>query len=407
MLHTSTVLPAIPEPRLAAAGSFDVLSYLLRVVRLSGAALFRGDLSAPWAVKTVDSTKLAHIVLPKAKRPLLFHLVAEGHCWIALPDCHRVQLACGDIAVLPYGDAHTMGCDGGHEPVPVAGLLRDASWNTGLPVVVHGGGGETTRIICGFVHCDELLFNPLLKTLPALLHMNTEEEPAESLLAGSVRHLIGEAQAARAGSTCLLARLSELLLVEVLRRHMTALPPETVGWLSALNDPLVGRALQLLHADPAHGWTVNSLARKVGASRSSLATRFKTLLGQPPMRYLTYWRLQLAAELLRDGAIGMAALAASVGYDSEAAFNRAFKRYTGEPPTAWRNRAASETACSPGNEWNVLDGPISRCLDRAQAGSQIASPVGKIQRPDSPRHPGMVRVDHSTVRLNGEVARVE
>lgn len=344
MLHTSTVLPGISEPRLAAVGSFDVLSDLLRVVRLSGTMLFRGDLSAPWALKTVDSTKLAHILFPKAKRLLLFHLVAEGRCWIALPDCHRVQLVCGDIVVLPYGDAHTMGSDGGHEPVPVAGLLRDVSWNTGLPVVVHGGGGETTRMISGFVHCDELLFNPLLKTLPALLHMNTEAEPEESLLAGSVRHLIGEAQAGRAGSACMVARLSELLLVEVLRRHMTALPPETVGWLSALNDPLVGRALQLLHADPAYGWTVNRLARQVGASRSSLAARFKALLGQPPMRYLTCRRLQLAAELLRDGAPGMAAIAASAGYDSEAAFNRAFKRYTGEPPAAWRDRAGGETA---------------------------------------------------------------
>ena len=343
MFHTSTVSRGIPAPRPAPAGSFDVLSDLLRVVRLSGAALFRGDLSAPWALKTVDSTKIAHILLPKAKRLLSFHLVAEGRCWIALPGCHRVQLACGDIVVLPYGDAHTMGSDSGHEPVPVAGLLRDVTWNSGLPVVVHGGGGETTRMICGFVHCDELLFNPLLKTLPALLHINTEAEPEESLLAGSVRHLIGEAHSARAGSACLLARLSELLLVEVLRRHMTALPPETVGWLSAMNDPLVGRALQLLHADPAYGWTVNSLARQVGASRSSLASRFNALLGQPPMRYLIGWRLQLAAELLRDGAIGMAAIAASVGYASEAAFNRAFKRYTGEPPAAWRDRAGRET----------------------------------------------------------------
>jgi AraC family transcriptional regulator, alkane utilization regulator len=336
----------IPEtlletPRLGQtnADAFDVLSDLLRVVRLTGAVLFRGELTAPWAFETMDSAHLAAMLLPGARRLVLFHVVAQGRCWIALPEGNPAPLATGDIVMLPYGDVHTMASERGQKPVSVAGLVKSTHWNAGLPIVAHGGGGERTRLICGFVHCDELLFNPLLKALPPLLHVRDPQMSDRSLLAATARNLIDEVDAAHAGSACVLQRLTELLFIETLRGHMATLHPEAIGWLGALNEPMVGRALQALHADPAHPWTVEALVRRLGTSRSVLATRFKRLLGESPMHYLTCWRLQLAAQRLRDGSETIAAIAAQVGYESEAAFNRAFKRQAGEPPAAWRARA--------------------------------------------------------------------
>ena len=324
-------------------GALDVLSDVLRVVRLSGAVLFRCEFSVPWAVKTPAPAELARLLLPEARQLMLFHLVAEGRCWIQLEGSERLQVEAGDIVVFPYGDAHAMASDLSIKPAPIAGLLGAALQREGMPVCVAGGGGDETHLVCGFLHCDELLFNPLCKALPALIHARSKGEPAMSFLAATVRHTINQAGAAQPGNACLLSRLSELLFIEVLRRHIAGLPPGTVGWLAALNDPVVGRVLQLMHARPAHPWTVDSLARQCATSRSLLAARFKALLGQPLMHYLACWRLQLAAEMLRDGAHGIAAIAARSGYESEPAFNRAFKRYAGDPPATWRARARAVT----------------------------------------------------------------
>jgi len=228
--------------------------------------------------------------------------------------------------------------------VPIVELLRVTPASKGVPVVVHGGGGAPTRLVCGFLNCDELLFNPVLKTLPPLLVAQTPPEFEHSLLAAAVHHLLDEAESPQAGGACLRARLAELLFIEVLRRHVASLSPELPGWLGAVNDPMVGRALQALHAQPSRRWTVDSLARHVATSRSLLATRFKTLVGEAPMHYLTRWRLQRAAQMLRDGRDGLAAIAEQVGYESEAAFNRAFKRHAGESPGAWRSKAVSAEA---------------------------------------------------------------
>ncbi|MEO8249176.1 MAG: AraC family transcriptional regulator [Burkholderiales bacterium] len=337
---------AIPSAAMAAppaaAGALDVLSDLLRVVRLSGAVLFRGDLTTPWAFESMDSSQLARMLLPRAKWLALFHVVAKGRCWLKLPSGQHLELSQGDIVVLPYGDAHTMGSDGARGPVPVGRLLAEnLQCSPGVPVVVYGGGGEATELVCGFVHCDELLFNPLLKGLPVAMHLSASDRPGRSLVATATQSMIEELRSARAGSACVLARLTELLFVEVLRQHMAALPPHACGWLSALNDPLLGRALALLHAQPAHRWTVDDLVRQLGTSRSVLAARFKSLLGQSPMHYLTCWRLQLAAQLLHDNKLALSAIAEQVGYESEPAFNRAFKRFAGEPPATWRANATA------------------------------------------------------------------
>ena len=326
----------LPETPASPPG-FDVLSDVLRVVRMAGAVFFRADMAGPWAVRSVPGSELARMLAPSARQLLPFHVVAEGRAWMQLDGAEPIACEAGDIVVLPYADLHTLATDLTLPPMPMQVLLAQAmSPGGGVHQVVAGRGDERARIVCGFLHCDELLFHPLCRGLPPVIHLRAAEEPPGSLLVSIAKSLVIEAGAVRAGSSCLLSRLSELVFVEALRRHMARLAPEQVGWVAALNDPLVGRALQLLHAAPEAPWTVDELARRAGASRSILADRFRLKVGQPPMQYLAGWRLQLAADLLRDDRRGIASVAAQVGYESEAAFNRAFKRHAGQPPATWR-----------------------------------------------------------------------
>lgn len=344
MTATPKALPGTPERRPLSVEAADVLSDVLRVIHLSGAIFFRADLAAPWAVRAASAAELARLMLPGAKQLLLFHIIAHGRCWVALDGAPPFELAGGDILLLPYGGEHTLASDLSLTPVPMKQVLKPAA---GLNSLVLGRGPHRTRVICGFLQCEELLFSPLWRALPECIHVKTSQERASSLLASAVRSIADEIGAAAPGAACVLSRLAELLFIEVLRRHMAELKPPAAGWLSALNDPVVGRALQLLHARPAYPWTVSGLARQVGASRSLLADRFRSMVGQPPMRYLACWRLQLAAEMMRSHRHGLAAVGAHVGYDSEAAFNRAFKRHVGEPPAAWRARALSPRSSRP------------------------------------------------------------
>jgi AraC-like DNA-binding protein len=208
----------------------------------------------------------------------------------------------------------------------------------GLAILRHGGGGAVTRLVCGFVYCDEAVFNPLAAGLPRVLYGRGKSGP--SSLQGLLTIALSEAAAPRPGTATLLTRVTELMFVEVLRNFMESLPPDHTGWFAGLRDPFVGRALERLHAEPDRDWTVDELGRAVGLSRSALVDRFKTLIGQPPMTYLTQWRIQLATQLLRDSHASVASIGAQVGYASEAAFNRAFRRVVGLPPAAWRRRAA-------------------------------------------------------------------
>lgn len=350
MTSAPKVLPETPVRPPAGPGAADVLSDVLRVIHLSGAVFFHADAAAPWAARTVSAAELAQMLLPEARQLLLFHVIEHGRCWIALEGASPLELESGDIVVLPYGDAHTLASDLSLKPVPMKRILKPAPGR--VSKLILGQGEDRTRIVCGFLQCDEFLFNPLCRGLPSVIHVRTSREAANSLLTAIMRSMIGEVHAGQAGTACVLSRLTELLFIEVLRRHMAGLEPDAVGWLSALNDPIVGRALQLLHARPAYAWTVNDLARQAGASRSLLADRFRTLLGQPPMHYLTCWRLQLAAEMLRGDGHGLAAIAAQVGYESEAAFNRAFRRKVGEPPAAWRARNLPARAAIAGSSFS-------------------------------------------------------
>jgi AraC family transcriptional regulator, alkane utilization regulator len=211
-------------------------------------------------------------------------------------------------------------------------------WN-----INHGGGGQETRMVCGFLESSEFLLTPVFRTLPPLLIDRTEDDSVSALIASTVRQILAMTETAAAGTELMLGRLMELLFVEVLRRYATSLPASAKGWFAALNDPILGRALQFVHGDPARRWTVDDLAHEAGSSRTVLAERFQATLGQAPIEYVTGWRMQLAAERIRAGNDSLAAIAAEIGYESEAAFNRAFKRVTGVTPGRWRDRAPAAT----------------------------------------------------------------
>jgi AraC-like DNA-binding protein len=301
----------------------------LSMVRLSSAVFLRGEFSAPWGFVSLRPRECAQALCPGAERLVLFHVVLEGTCRVELENEHAT-VAAGEAVVLPYGDLHSMSNPGDAPKVPIAALLPKAPWR-GIAVLRHGAGGAPTRILCGYLHCRDLLFQPLLKALPPLIHVRPPTPSASEWLRASARYAL-ESQGAA-------GRLPELLLVECLRQYVASLPPARTGWLAALRDPVVGHALMLLHESPGADWTVERLARQVAVSRSVLGERFGAVLGQPPMRYLALWRLQLAAHLLRTTGETLPQIAGRIGYESEAAFSRAFKRGLGEPPAAWRSRS--------------------------------------------------------------------
>jgi len=237
--------------------------------------------------------------------------------------------------MFPHGDGHRLGSDLQLAPVG-AEVLVEPSPEGGLARIRHGGGGETTRFVCGFLACDKRLCRPLLGALPRMLRVPLGDGPAAAWITATLQHGASETHAPRPGSEALLGRLSELLFVEAVRQYTASLPESQQGWLAGLRDPYVGRALALLHGDPARDWEVEALAREAGLSRSALGERFNALIGEPPMQYLQGWRLALAAQALASTNDAVARVAERVGYDSEAAFNRAFKREYGSPPAAWR-----------------------------------------------------------------------
>ena len=332
MTETQSILSETPDTT-----SADLLSDLLGNMHLSGVVLFRAEFREPWALVAPDACQLSRMLPFRTEHIIPFHIIAEGGCWLELKDRERVWLEAGDAVLLPYGDSH--GLCGREEAlkVPAGQLLPPPPWPDIL-LVEHGGAGGRAHIICGFLQCDELLFHPLLRHLPTLMHVSPGRAPVDEWLAGTIRHTAQEASRADPGGRSMLPRLTELMFVEILRKHMQALSADEVGWFAAVNDPVVGTALKWLHMAPLEDWNVDRLARRVGASRTVVAARFKHFLDMPPMRYLTYWRLQLAAQRLKATDTPMKGIAEQSGYESEAAFSRAFKRHFGLPPADWRRR---------------------------------------------------------------------
>jgi AraC family transcriptional regulator, alkane utilization regulator len=339
MTETPNLLTGMPFPAEVVPGpsGTDVLSDVLRVFRVTGAALLRGDFRAPWSWVTPPASAIAAMLHPGATRLVIFHIVAEGHCWVEIAGGPRLRLQHGDVVGFPHGHAHTMGAGDGATCVPIASLFPPQPW-TELPVLRQGDAGALTRIVCVYLHCDDLVFNPLLDSLPEMLVARPSQDGAAQWLSSNLRYMIAEANRGTAGSACLLARMTELLFIEMLRLHLIALREQDVGWLAALKDRHVSRVLHLFHSEPARAWTKAALARQAGLSRSALDERFRKLLATSPGRYLTKWRLQRAAQALRHTKAGVAQIAADVGYGSEEAFSRAFKRFTGSSPAAWRRR---------------------------------------------------------------------
>ncbi|MGE5245766.1 MAG: AraC family transcriptional regulator [Betaproteobacteria bacterium] len=309
----------------------DALSDVLRAVRLTGAVFFDVHASEPWAVEAPTGQSIVGRIFPGAGHLISYHLVARGSCWGGVIGQPPLRLSVGDIVMFPHGDAHVMSSTAGMRGTPDLALYRPSSAGRQLPLAVTVGDADhaATHLVCGFLGCDSRPFNPLLDALPRIVRVSQREGGA---IATFVQFAVAESREARIGGECVLGRLSELMFVDVVRRYLETLPADRAGWLAGLRDPFVGRALTALHRSPARGWTLESLSREVGLSRSVLAGRFTQFVGQPPMQYLTNWRMQLAANHLLSGTDSIAAIAEQVGYESEAAFSRAFKKVVGTPP---------------------------------------------------------------------------
>jgi len=326
--------------------STDALSDVLSAVRLSGSIFFDVTAKSPWVAEAPPAAQIANEVTPGAQHAIEYHVVARGSCWISLvsdPGFEPVRLEEGDVAVIPHGDPHVVSSAPGMRAEPNLEIHRRPADVNALPFQLQTGGDgpSDARLICGFFSCDARPFNPLLDALPRFIRLQRDASQAShGLLEQFIGFAAAEVANKRAGSQSVLNRLSELLFVEVVRLHMDQLANSNTGWLAGLRDPLVGRALSLLHARPAHSWTLDELATEAGASRSALADRFVHLVGAPPIQYLTQWRMQLAARHLSDRNLSVAAVAYEVGYRSEAAFSRAFKKFVGQSPGQWRSVAS-------------------------------------------------------------------
>ena len=315
----------------------DALSDVLKTVRLEGAVYLNAEFTAPWCIRG-ECGPAVRERLAGAEHVVFFHFLTEGGCKARLTDGTEVlDVAAGDVLLITQDDRHLLGTDLHLAPLEADSLVG-ANPATGADLIQmrHGGGGAATRFVCGYLACSRSVCRLLLDGLPRVLRIPIGDGPASALLRELLQVGVRESSTSRPGAGSMLAKLSELMFVEAMRRYAENLPPEGKGWLAGVRDAHIGRALALLHGEPGRAWTVDELAREVALSRSALAERFAALVGQPPIQYLMRWRLALAAQTLRSGRDAIARVAERSGYESEAAFSRAFKREFGTPPAAWR-----------------------------------------------------------------------
>jgi len=326
--------------------SQDTLSDLLRAVRLRGAVFYYVSCWEDWAAEAPPAREIAAAVLPGAEHVMEFHMVAKGAGWAAVSGFAPVRLGVGDIVMFPHGDAHVMSSAPGVEPARLGAdwVFATRHEPRPMPVAYHRGVREPgsaapvtdadTILVCGFLGCDLRPFNPLVAALPRLLHLPAAR--AGGAIARVIDQAAQESTQRRPGAEAVLERLAEMMFVDTARRYLDGLPEDATGWLAGLRDRYVGRALALLHEYPERPWTIDELGQQVGLSRSALHERFVQFLGEPPMHYLANWRIQVGSRLLRETGCTVASIALDVGYESEAAFSRAFKRLVGLPPATWR-----------------------------------------------------------------------
>ena len=320
------------SPTMMAEAPDSLLWSALEQLRLEGAIFFRSEMTEPYAFVSTPQ-RFVRDLHPSADRLIIFHIVASGRCWVAATgddDRERHWADAGDVIVLPYGDAHRMGGEAPAESVPIERLFSSPPPWTELPYMRHGGGGARTEIICGYLASDDPLFDPALRVFPPAFVVRPPAGAATEWVSASIAYALEN-------RSVVMTRLPELVLTEVLRLHLRSAPAADHGWMAALRDPVVAPVLSLLHNSPEQRWTVASLAARAAVSRSLLDERFRSVLGVSPIRYLTEWRMHLADELLATTDMGVAAVARRVGYDSEEAFSRAFKRARGLSPSHWRS----------------------------------------------------------------------
>jgi AraC-like DNA-binding protein len=326
----------------------DALSDVLKSVRLEGAVYLNAEFTAPWCIRGECSVASVRERLA-GDHVVFFHFLTEGRCKARLANGGEVlEVAAGDVILIPQDDRHLLGSDVRLAPMEADTLFGDEppAGDTDFVQLRHGGGGAATRFVCGYIATSRSACRPLFEALPRVLRISTGNGPASAMLRELLKMGVRESMVSRPGAESMLAKLSELMFVEALRRYVEDLPPEGKGWLAGVRDAQVGRALALLHGSPARAWTVEELAREVALSRSALAERFATLVGEPPIQYLARWRLALAARELRGGAEAIVRVAERSGYESEAAFSRAFKREFGVPPGEWRRGKSQPRALS-------------------------------------------------------------
>jgi AraC-like DNA-binding protein len=323
----------------------DTLSDVLRGVRLRGAVFFHVSGSSDWAAEAPSAQEIAPLLMLGVEHVMEYHAVAFGSCWAAIPGGPSVQVSAGDVVMFPHGDAHVMSSAPGMRGIPDPGWfsgvdlgqlpLRVAYQGLGLADPAAPEFHPDTTLVCGFLGCDLHPFNPLIAALPQLMCLRASDDD-DAWTAGFTRQAVAESQSGRQGGAAMLARMSEMMFVHAVRCYAEGLPEQRAGWLTGLRDRFVGRMLALMHEQPGYDWSIEELGRRVGLSRSALHERFVHMIGMPPMQYLAQWRMQAASRLLLETGASVASVALDVGYESEAAFVRAFKRAAGKPPAAWR-----------------------------------------------------------------------
>ena len=321
----------------------DALSEVLRVCRLRGATVLNADLGAPWRIAVGATTSVAKSFLPEAESPAVFHLVVSGECLVQAFGGEPLRLREGEAVLLVKGGQHRLASSAEAPDVTFTSLVKAPIAGELIPIR-HGGGGARTRLVSCLASMERPLCDPLLKALPPVLRADLRGSPAARLIEDALGFSLSETEAPRAGGVATLAKLAELVFIDIVRRHVESTPAGASGWIAGLNDRYIGRALALMHGKPGEDWTVEKLARQVRMSRSALAERFVQILGEPPITYLSRWRLRLAAQKLASTRRTVESIAADAGYESSGAFSHAFKRTFGKPPSIWRKKTRRATA---------------------------------------------------------------
>jgi len=327
------------RPNLEVTRMTDALSDVLRSIRLKGGVFLDARFTAPWAVNSYVAAQDCKPILAKPAQMIAYHFLIEGRMLVSVEGEPAMEVRSGEVVLLPRNDTHTLASEHGLAPVDGRHFVQPAPTG-GLAKVVYGGGGEPARMVCGFLGCEDS-YNPLIASLPRLLTVDVHEATSRHFIETSMRFAVAELVQGRLAASSILSRLSELLLVEAVRRYVDRFGEQLKGWLKGLKDPNIGRALALIHQNIAASWTAEALAREVAMSRSAFVERFTALVGVPPIRYLTALRMETAKTELRETAKSVAQVGYTIGYESEEAFSRAFKREVGMPPRSWRGQEVS------------------------------------------------------------------